>query len=1214
MEDYPQDYTEHNLPLILISGLGTSASSLKSARGPHGQESGSRLALSSRQCLQGRAEPVLGQVLQFDGTQQSWTTAASAAPLRYKIRTIDRTYTLPPRKAAPLPQSPGEDPLSSKQGGNELHSPLSPLSPGSPVFPDGIMCPAWFAKHQSQVPALFLIFFDITSDGGSSQDSVTKADINGFKAALSRSGFRSRFAVVLMSDRSILQAPELDERITSIRRATSLDSKNGLFFMPPMATSEEITVFVANMLTTLRPVCFEHYRELTKHARRKKTRSSVPSTPSTPTLAASQVLSPSGWNVRYEVKQGVFAEFRQEVETAERHYAQAIQELCDEGGIFDMAAGWSQRWDEARLLCDILAMRMVRCLLRTGATTNAAKSWYEYRDRMRIILERKGKGTKTYSWAAWECRWALVMAQLIQSAELPAFDTSLGLKHERSSGTDHLLTHAAAEKSMQSFERVPSVHLLHHAGYWYRLALAYARTRLVSALEIPAEDHAPPAESPASSVARRAETYDTYLVPEPHEEYEDTQRSDRATLARLTEAAVLHYTEREQRRMSDELTLALADDLVHIEQYQRAFEILVPIWDATSWRSEEWQDLFARLLQVLHQCAQAALNAEIALATTWELFSVSKTIGQGGPSAIQLLEALTVPDGRKVALGFQNNERRSPISYFFAFDGGDAHAGEPVRCQLGIEHNGSSEVGPLTISQMQLVVSSQPVITLVNDSSSVSTDAKLTIIQLDRTDRGLTAALDLQLRPSQVHIIEFCLTFREAETVRLERLTSSVAGDKFLIVQEINEPILLRTSMSFHHSANGIVSRELRCDDSTMIEVLPKQPKVELEVVDLKAQYLVGEVPSVCVRVLNQESKLITASVDVEITDGASVLEGLATIDYVSTQTTQEPASALVGISVSSGSAIELVMRLTPPTQPTQLSASFTIKYEIEGEPGTIQSKTIELPMSFIKMLDLKWIFEPLLYPGDWPSHFQVGTYDADPLPSGVPHRWSASLRAHSLVTEAILVKKISLLLANEPRDAVCTIGCDSGAKEQSLPSDKSLVRSFELITQKMSADDRRPLSLDLKCLIEWSYKDASETHALTVSVPRVSLPLSEPRVLCTIEQSHKQNANAVLNYHLENLSNHFLTFALTMEPSEDFAYCGVKSRMLSLTPFSRVKLAYGIILQDKISVPASKGRYISPNLQVVDSYYHKTLHILPAGPGVKRDANDSISVWIEGT
>ena len=83
------------------------------------------------------------------------------------------------------------------------------------------------------MPAVYVAFFAISSDPTQSatEDAQLRKDVLGIKTALAKSGFRSRCAVVLVGDRTIAQAPDLEDRIISLRRSAQLDAKNALFFV-----------------------------------------------------------------------------------------------------------------------------------------------------------------------------------------------------------------------------------------------------------------------------------------------------------------------------------------------------------------------------------------------------------------------------------------------------------------------------------------------------------------------------------------------------------------------------------------------------------------------------------------------------------------------------------------------------------------------------------------------------------------------------------------------------------------------------------------------------------------------------------------------------------------------------------------------------------------------------------------------------------------------
>ena len=183
------------------------------------------------------------------------------------------------------------------------------------------MTPLWIAKHQSRLPAALISFFYLTSDPNISslRDNQLKSEINNIRSVLASTNYKTKFVVILFGGDGPIGAQDLDERIGVLRRATGLDAKS-LFFVQSTTSPTEISEFTRMVLASLSSFCIEYYRDLSKHARRKRSRSTVPLPTVPPTSGTSQVLPSQGWNVRYEFKLGVFAEFRQEMDAAGRNY------------------------------------------------------------------------------------------------------------------------------------------------------------------------------------------------------------------------------------------------------------------------------------------------------------------------------------------------------------------------------------------------------------------------------------------------------------------------------------------------------------------------------------------------------------------------------------------------------------------------------------------------------------------------------------------------------------------------------------------------------------------------------------------------------------------------------------------------------------------------------------------------------------------------------
>lgn len=90
------------------------------------------------------------------------------------------------------------------------------------------------------------------------------------------------------------------------------------------------------------------------------------------------------------------------------------------------------------------------------------------------------------------------------------------------------------------------------------------------------------------------------------------------------------------------------------------------------------------------------------------------------------------------------------------------------------------------------------------------------------------------------------------------------------------------------------------------------------------------------------------------------------------------------------------------------------------------------------------------------------------------------------------------------------------------------------------------------------------------------------------------------VDYVLENPSIHFLTFHVTMEASDQFAFSGPKTQAVQLVPLSRHTLRYRLL-------STATGKWIQPQLVVVDSYFNKTLRVLPT-EGMRGDKK---GVWV---
>ena len=93
MDAYPPQYVEHNLPLVLLSGLGEDQAIDQAEVRSRGNESGTRVHSESPTCLSERSSLLRKSFSALDGTASAWTSKSLPGPsatLRYRIKAFGR--------------------------------------------------------------------------------------------------------------------------------------------------------------------------------------------------------------------------------------------------------------------------------------------------------------------------------------------------------------------------------------------------------------------------------------------------------------------------------------------------------------------------------------------------------------------------------------------------------------------------------------------------------------------------------------------------------------------------------------------------------------------------------------------------------------------------------------------------------------------------------------------------------------------------------------------------------------------------------------------------------------------------------------------------------------------------------------------------------------------------------------------------------------------
>ncbi|KAF2153111.1 hypothetical protein K461DRAFT_240474, partial [Myriangium duriaei CBS 260.36] len=1230
MEAYPLAYVRHELPLIALSGLGEiNEPSTDSSTTEWTPLPGVTIARELPDLTVSFARALRDEFYGTDGS--SFPSNGSGNRQRpgligFKFSSVGRNLVFPRRKAAPAAQTPSEEPSSPPPtnitANTELHSTLSPLSPTSPLFPDGLLSPFWMKKHQQDVPSVLLCFFELTADPatGSLQDNHLKNEINRIKTALSRSGYRTRLAVAVVSDED---DEAIDDRISGIRRATGLDSKSSFFFLTQPRAQSELVTFALNTLAALQPVCVDYYRDLTKHSRRKKNRGYIPAPTGSTARGTSQSLSTSGWHARYDFKQGVFAEFRQEMDVAERHFASTLEELFNAEGVLETTPIWSSRWEEARCLADITALRVLRCQLWRSMTSGAAESWSNYRDRTRALVDRRGKGSGTYGYAAWESRWAQIMAELIARSSIPAFEIKQASSDESGEEADEYVViniSAPAEKAYATVERLTPFHFLHHPGYWYRMAQRWAVERYRRVKALPQDERAPPEQIQRSQDAERTKSLDTYMVSPPHEELPaefSFNKKVQSQIMDLGEKAEREFELRKQFRMKSLLAMQRAHVLSENGSNEKAIQVLLSLWTDMSWRTEGWWDLAGEVMLNLYKLAEEVGEHRISTEVKWELLckvfqKPYSKIARGSPPPRQ---------ENSMPLTLDRKMRLSPVSVSFCFAYDESHVGDVIPCQISITSTAIDLGSSLQIQSLRLSLNGGlwQIHISHNETDAIHLSQDLLLKDNTSTEdtatRILESQADLRLGSGGTHIFNFRLALRDVGELAATEVCLEASLDAFTI-RCTHHQAHLATSRWLLADGKGLVERSLDRPDALGIEVLPKPPRVELRLSDPRSQYFTSEDVTLELVLVNEENEAVEGSIKVDA--AAEILDslGLQWEDNESSAKDGLPSMTISHVKSFDQAIYKLSFRT--PSEPASLALPFNIDYTVGDDKDTTSSKTATFSFDFVRPIDAVFDLAPRLDTKTWPSFFALPpTGDFGQHMEGVRQRWMLQASISSLSHEPLSILSIALAISTTPETIHCFIPTPA-TPDTAITLSPSSTQTYLLPfhTTRRALDDRRPAPLSLHLSITWRRLSSNQEATTLIPVPTMHIPPAEPRVLCTASALPYIPHSRLVTYTIENPSLHFLTFSLTLEAADSFAFAGAKVRNVALTPLSRMAVEYRVMLLDgsegekwKDEVEegsdlgkGERGRWIYPVLRVTDSYFNKTLRVVPAGSGVGSD------------
>ncbi|KAK6454253.1 Gryzun, putative trafficking through golgi-domain-containing protein [Scheffersomyces xylosifermentans] len=307
-------------------------------------------------------------------------------------------------------------PLRESSGSNE-HSAFSPFNQKSDIFPNGILTAQWFGKYISKLPFAYVSTFQLPSD--LVEDATLAAQINALKQHCLKQNIK--FVAIIVS--SSADPNDDDERINKLRQLTSLPRLTGLLYLhdSPITLARDAEILISTLLSNLKNLALDYYSGIKyKIEQRHKKYYSCPSTQSIDTQIE---ISPKFLETRNLIKLAVIDQFisPHNLEPCLKVLEVAYQNLVDivrdtfHNKLIDLPTISDHDLNlyfQFRTLLDILAFHIVRGYFSTEEPLSALKKHRAHIANVLSVSEDKFDVIDS-NWVSIQYQWLAELMKLI---------------------------------------------------------------------------------------------------------------------------------------------------------------------------------------------------------------------------------------------------------------------------------------------------------------------------------------------------------------------------------------------------------------------------------------------------------------------------------------------------------------------------------------------------------------------------------------------------------------------------------------------------------------------------------------------------------------------------------------------------------------------------------------------------------------------------------
>ncbi|KAJ4354558.1 uncharacterized protein N0V89_006295 [Didymosphaeria variabile] len=578
------------------------------------------------------------------------------------------------------------------------------------------------------------------------------------------------------------------------------------------------------------------------------------------------------------------------------------------------------------------------------------------------------------------------------------------------------------------------------------------------------------------------------------------------------------------------------------------------------------------------------------------------------------------------------------LSTTFIFEKHEGNVGEPLTAQIAITSFARRGSAPITLSNVAFqfkgclseIHLSHAAGDSVSNNASQLIDCQLEEQTSSTEKPRWSGKTDLMFHVGQTKVFNFPITFRDSGEVEVISSKFDIETERFDLVVSTNELPFNHAPKWWIPSGTTVKPRKLQTGSGSAVKVLPKPPKMEIRLPDVRDHYYTDEPVTLAMEIFNKEDEDTEAMLEVRLLGRSKDSLGYSWIRDAASPMKEAPPPVdnddmdlpghVVGRLAKGEKTIEKI-RFTAPSDPADYALEVRVLYHLLSDRDIPISKIMIADLVFTSPFETSYELTPRVHPDPWPSYFSLTPSSGDAF--GIAQKWHLTAKIASYATETLELKDVAVETHTVHGGATSTITreFDTIGQEDSVMEPQALhSHSFNIDVRKTNLEERRPTAIDTSLNVLWRRKESEDmqTVTTTIPIPRIQIPGGEPRVLASVRSSPSTPGIIHLKYTLENPTMHFLTFEVAMEASEEFGFSGPKLKTLQILPMSRQEVGYVLVPVVKgegaegwETEGGKRGWWITPCLRVTDRYFNKTLKVL-ATDGMRSDKK-GVGIWVPG-